>query len=43
MLMEKIPSLKKEYTTKEDWLVDILTNSNSASSQKSAMKHLEEL
>ena len=35
VMIEK-PTLRKEYTTKENWLEDILTNSNSKASVKSA-------
>jgi len=34
--MKRQHTLKREYTTKEDWLEDILTNSNSKASLKSA-------
>ena len=34
--MKREHTLRKEYTTKEDWLEDILTNSNSKASLKSA-------
>ena len=34
--MKRQHTLKREYTTKEDWLEDFLTNSNSKASLKSA-------
>ena len=34
--MKREHTLKREYTTKEDWLEDILTNFNSKASLKSA-------
>ena len=34
--MKREHTLRKEYTTKEDWLEDILTNSNSKAPLKSA-------